>query len=115
MAAIGGVLIGLACLFYGYCLVQLGREMKRSRHDKLTCYGLSSSGSRDAAPGLGAREKVVAMRAARAVTARGGIGSQSVSFERSAYANTILTLGKSRLTVLPSRTGRLAAKRAAKG
>jgi len=114
MAAIGGVLIGLACLFYGYCLVQLGRELMGSRN-KMTCYGLSSTRSRDAAPGLGAREKVVAMRAARAVTARRGIGSQSVSVERSAYANTMLTLGKNRLTVLPSRTGRLAMKRAAKG
>jgi len=115
MAAIGGVLIGLACLFYGYCLVQLGREMKRSRHDKLTCYGLSSSGSRDAALAVVAREKVVAMRAPRPVTPRGQAGSVGALSERFTYANTMLTLGKNRLTVLPSRTGRLAMKRAAKG
>ena len=114
MAAIGGVLIGLACLFYGYCLVQLGRELMGSRN-KMTCYGLSSTRSRDAALGLGAREKVVAMRAPRPVTPRGQAGSVGALSERFTYANTMLTLGKNRLTVLPSRTGRLAMKRAAKG
>ena len=114
MAALGAVVLGLACLFYGYCLVHFGRELVRSRN-KLTCYGLSSLNSRGGAAALGRPEKMVALRAPRVATARGRIDSQFGLPERSAYANIMLTLGKNRLAVLPFRTARLAEKQAAKG
>jgi hypothetical protein len=113
MAALGAVILGLACLFYGYCLVHFGRELMRSRN-KLTCYGLSRPNSGGAVV-LGMPSKVVSMRASQVATARGRVDSQFAAVEPSAYANIILTLGKSRLTVLPSRAARLAQKRAAKG
>jgi len=113
MAALGATILGLACLFYGYCLVHFGRELLGSR-TRLTCYGLSRTTSRREAVGPQVPEKVVALRAPRPAAARGQV-DQIASRERSEYANMILTLGKSRLTVLPSRTARLAEKRAAKG
>lgn len=110
MAALGATMLGLACLFYGYCLVHFGRELMRSRN-KLTCYGLSSAASRSGAVGVEMPGKVLALRA----PARGRIGFELAPFAPEGGARVILTYRKSRLTVLPSGTGRLAAKRVAKG
>ena len=114
MATLGAMILGLACLFYGYCLVHFGRELVGSRN-KMTCYGLSRANSSRRTPGPETTGNVVALRAPRVMAARTPIDSRFAPLERSEYANMILTLGKSRLTVLPSRTARLAEKRAAKG
>jgi len=113
MAVLGGVIIGCACLFYAFCLVHFGREMMRSRN-KLTCYDPWSANSRGTVS-LGTPEKVVALRAPQVPEARGRTDAQLAPYEHSAGANINLTYRKSRLTVLPSGTGRLAVKRAAKG
>jgi len=114
MAVLGGAIIGFACLFYAFCLVHFGREMMRSRN-KLTCYGPWSANSRGGAVSFGTPEKVVTLRAPQVATAHGRTDAQLAPFEHSAGANINLTYRKSRLTVLPSGTGRLAVKRAAKG
>ena len=114
MAAPGATMLGLACFFYGYCLVHFGRELVRSRN-KLTCYGLSSLNSRGGAVALGIPEKVVALPAPQVVLARGRIDSEFAPLRRTKDTKVILTYRKGRLTVVPSGTGRLAVKRAAKG
>jgi len=48
MVALSAVILALACAFFGYCMVQFGRELKRSRN-RLTCYGLSHVNSRGGA------------------------------------------------------------------
>jgi len=114
MVVLGAVILSLACVFMGYCLLQFQRELARPRN-RATCYGLSTPNPRGGAATLGRRGKVVELRAARVAAAQRLVNSQVAPSERSQYTNTILTLGKNRLTALPSRTARLAEKRAAKG
>lgn len=113
MVVLGAVILSLACVFMGYCLLQFQRELGRSRN-RVTCYGLSTANVRGGAAALEMHGKVVELRTARVAAARRP-DSQLAPLDRSEYATTILTLGKSRLTVFPSRTARLAEKRVAKG
>jgi hypothetical protein len=113
MVVLGAVILSLACVFMGYCLLQFQQELARSRN-RATCYGLSTLASRGGVAALEMRRKVVELRAARIAAARRP-DSQLTPPNRSDYASEILTLGKSRLTVFPSRLARLAEKRAAKG
>lgn len=114
MAVLGATILGLACLFYGYCLVYFGRELMRSRK-KVTCYGLSSANSRSGPVGVDMPGKVIALRKPQNAPAGRRIGFELAPLAPEGGARVILTYPKSRLTVLPSGTGRLAPKRAAKG
>ncbi|HXX46519.1 MAG TPA: hypothetical protein VEJ38_17485 [Candidatus Acidoferrales bacterium] len=114
MVVLGAVILSLASVFMGFCLLRFQRELARSRN-RVTCCGLSVPNSRGGAGALELRGKVVELRAARIAVAQRLVNSQFAPPDSSEYASTILTLGKRRLAVLPSRTARLAEKRAAKG
>jgi len=113
MVVLGAVILSLACVFMGYCVLHFERELARSRN-KVTCYGLSTANPRGGAAALETRGKVVELRAASLPVGRQP-DSQFAQAGSSEYANTILALGRSRLAVVPSRTARLVRKRAAKG
>lgn len=113
MVVLGVVILSLACAFMGYCLLHFEQELARSR-SRATCYGLSLPNVRGGASQPEAHATVVALRTTRVAAVR-RLDSKLGRPDRSEYTSTILTFGKSRLTVLPSRTARVAEKRAVKG
>jgi len=108
------VILALACVFYAYCAVQFGRELKRSRN-RLTCYGLLPADTRSVAKAIEipGRAIVLQMPQPKLVGTRPSLDPEFGARENPAVAQAILRYQKSRISIFPSETGPRAEKRAA--